>query len=52
MEIVRDVESDDETSMTKLTNIDSQGNDQFVMELANADFQFHVPLMKKINLNT
>jgi hypothetical protein len=31
--------------MTKLNNIDSQGNDQFVME-------FHVPLMKKINLNT
>jgi hypothetical protein len=26
--------------MTKLHNIDSQGNDQFVME-------FHVPLMKK-----
>ena len=35
----------DETNMTKLTTIDSQGNDQFVIE-------FHVPLMKKINLNT
>jgi hypothetical protein len=31
--------------MTKIINIDSQGNDQFVME-------FHVLLMKKINLNT
>ena len=30
--------------MTKLTNIDPQGNNQFVME-------FHVPLIKKINLN-
>jgi hypothetical protein len=30
--------------MTKLTNIGSQGNDLFVME-------FHVPLVKKINLN-
>jgi hypothetical protein len=29
----------DETNMTKINIIDSQGNDQFVME-------FHVPLMK------
>ena len=31
--------------MTKLTNFNLQGNDQFVME-------FHVPLMKKIKMNT